>query len=144
MRTEKVLLCEGGGNNERLCQVDEIVVPDIRFQGLFVSAAEQEVINYAYGSALWVQTLILVRQKHASHQEKFSIDIPDLWFIATGQKPALRKELRDEIMLFNMTYQALVRHFLPKAQQVPYSYDGKTRHGVRYKGSAWISNERPE
>ena len=69
----------------------------------------------------------------------FTIDIPDLWFIATGQKPPLRAELRDEIILFNMVFQSLVHHFIPKAKQTGYSYDGKTRHGIKYKGYASVS-----
>ena len=141
MKHEKVLLCEGG-TGECRCRVDRLVVPDIRFHGLFVSTAEAKVLNYAYESAVYIRVLILEREKQSSHQKMFTIDIPDPWFIANAQNPPLRKELREEIMLFHMTFHALVRHFLPKAKQVGYSFDGKTRHGVRYKGCAWVSNDR--
>lgn len=141
MKHEKVLLGEGGPG-ECLCRVDRLVVPDIRFHGLFVSPAEAKVLHYAYESAVYIRVLILEREKQSGHNKKFTIDIPDLWFIANAQNPPLRKELREELMLFHTTFHALVRHFLPEAKQVGYSYDGKTRHGVRYKGCAWVSNDR--
>ena len=141
MKDEQVLLCEGGGSNERLCPVGEIIVPDIQWTGLFVTKPEQAVINFAYESAMKVLAMILQREKQYSYKDKFTIDVPDLWFIAMGQKPALRKSLRDEIMEFSVTYIALVCHFLPKATQTGYSYDGQHMHGVKYKGVAWVSGE---
>lgn len=142
MRSEQVLLCEGDQQRQRRCRVDKIILPDIRFQGLFVSREEQEVIESAYQHAVRVRDLIIARGEN-SHQERFEIDIPDLWFIATrtdeGGVRVMRAELREEIVTFSMLFQGLVRHFLPRAKSTGYSYDGKTKHGVKYKGIAWVS-----
>lgn len=148
MKDEQVLLCEGADG--RLCPVNKIVVPDIRFQGLFVGRQEQAVLNFAFEAAVKVRRMILRRERDSSHREKFIIDIPDLWFIATQTVltegnllvPALRRELRNEIVVFTMTFQSLVRHFLPKSKQTGYSYDGRTQHGVKYQGYAWVSDSR--
>jgi hypothetical protein len=142
MRHEQILLCEGNAK-ERRCRADNIVLPDIRFQGLFVSREEQKVFNCAYEHALKVRELIIVRDKDDCHKAKFEIAIPDLWLIATRREdnvPLLRKELRDEIATFMVLFQGLVKHFLPRAKSAGYSYDGKTKHGVICRGYAWVSD----
>lgn len=142
MRHEQIHLC-GRDAKERRCRVDRIVLPDIRFQGLFLSREEQEVFDSAYKFALRVRELIIVREKNHCHRERFEIDIPNLWLIATRKEndiPVLQKELRDEIETFMVLFQGLVRHFLPRAKSAGYSYDGKTKHGTKYKGYAWISD----
>jgi hypothetical protein len=142
MRHEQILLC-GRDAKERRCRADKIVLPDIRFQGLFVSREEQKVFNCAYRYALRVRELIVVREKNRCHKEKFEIDIPNLWLIATRQEDnvsVLRKELRDEIATFMVLFKSLVQHFLIRPKCLGYSYDGKTKHGVKYKGYAWVSD----
>ena len=146
MRNEQIVICER--EQERKCQADQIVLPDIRFQGLFVTRDEQEVLSSAYRNATKVLALILNRRK-TCHQEEFEIDIPDLWLIAVRVDETvringngvrlLRSDLRAEITDFMVTFQALVRHFLADVKGVNYSFDGKTVHGIKYKGSAWVS-----
>lgn len=122
--------------DEETRRADEVVVPDIRYLGVIVSKNDQELLEYAYRSALRVHLLIMSRERSRNAaQKRFEIDIPELWFIAEK----LRKYEREELVRFHVTFQSLVNHFLPNVQAEYYTYDGENIAGVRYKGMAWIS-----
>jgi hypothetical protein len=122
---------------EKTKSAEEIVVPDILFLGVMVSKEEQTVVEFAYRSAIRVHMLILTRERSRNAvKQQFTVDIPDLGFIAK----TLRKHERDELAGFLVVFQALVSHFLPKAVVEPYSCDGRSVAGMRYRGMAWVSN----
>lgn len=117
-------------------RADEVVVPDICYIGLIVSKNEQELLEYAYRSALRVRLLIMSRERSRNFVKKrFEIDVPDLWSIAEK----LRRYEQDELVRFHVTFQSLVNHCLAGAQNEAYTYDGKNIAGVKYRGIAWIS-----
>jgi hypothetical protein len=121
---------------DKTLQADEVVVPDIRYIGILVTKADQELLEHAYRSAIRVHTLILTRErKKQVVQKHFEIDLPDLWCACRE----LRAQERTEVVNFMVIFQALVNHLLPEAQVTSYTYDGKIPAGVKYQGEAWIS-----
>ena len=68
-------------------------------------------------------------------REPFEIDVPALDTIAQH----FPKEEQALLMEFWHIYDAIVRHFLPKATSKVYYFDEGVRGGVRYHGLAWYT-----
>jgi hypothetical protein len=136
MRNERVVIAnEGAGRMTVLAR--NIFIPDVRHLAPFLNKVEGSVVYWSHESASLVLRRIVQRQRWNSVKEPFEIDVPDLHEIAKG----FPREEQALLMEFWHIYDALVRHFLPKATPRVYFFDGGVRGGVRYHGVAFYTPE---
>jgi hypothetical protein len=136
MRNERVVLHEG--ETERTVkQAHNLVIPDVRPLALCLSGIECDTILWSHCTAAEALEKIVRRQRWNYIKEVFEIDVPDLDTFAV-QFPKEEKAL---LLDFWTIYAALVHHFIPKATQRAYYFDGGKRAGVRHHGMAWYTPE---
>lgn len=136
MHNERVVLGDGGAGR-MVRQARSIVIHDVRPLALCLSGIESDVILWSHQTAVEVLDKIVRRQRHNYVREVFEIDVPDLHNFAQ-QFP---REEQTLLLSFWTLYDALVRHFMPRATARAYYYDGGRRGGLRYYSPAWYSPE---
>lgn len=129
MLSEQIVI----GQEER-CRADNIIIPDIRYAGVFVDSEKQHRINHAYRTAVRTLRTILERRKKDSSSQWYEIDVLDFNFLIKQ----VTKDIQNDICRFYTVFVSLVDHLIPEAEKYPYSLDKVHRHGVRYEGLAWV------
>jgi hypothetical protein len=129
MKNELVLI------GEEKIRADKILLPDIRWVGVFASRAKHESVCIAHRTAIMVHSIILSRTKATAQKEHFSIDVPNLSFLAKS----VPSGIWNEISHFTRMLDSLVRHLLPKARATVYNYKDLPHAGITYEGFGWVA-----